>query len=165
MDIVIEKITRHVTIRWAPAHSKVTGNEQADTYAKAAARRSTPYNDDDDVPDGLLTEASLSRPGRGSERSGWPATCAPGAGTGPHREEAFAASIYATPGKSWTGGTTSSSQAMDHSGGTSREGKRSTRIGAGFATPASATPSFTSSPGARLGPARHGPCGKDWKTV
>ena len=27
-----------VTIRWVPAHSKMTGNEQADMYAKAAAR-------------------------------------------------------------------------------------------------------------------------------
>ena len=48
-----------VTIRWVPAHSRVAGNEQADTYAKAAARRSAPHNNDD-VPDGLLTEASLS---------------------------------------------------------------------------------------------------------
>ena len=55
-----------VTIRWVPAHSRVAGSEQADTYAKAAARRSAPHNngDDDDVPDGLLTEASLSHMSR-----------------------------------------------------------------------------------------------------
>ena len=31
-----------VTIRWVPAHSKMTGNEQADMYAKAAARWPSP---------------------------------------------------------------------------------------------------------------------------
>ena len=49
-----------VTIRWVPAHIKMTGNEQADMYAKAAARWPVPYNDDDYVLDGLLTEARFS---------------------------------------------------------------------------------------------------------
>ena len=50
-----------VTIRWVSAHSKVAGNEQADAYAKVAARRAAPHNEDDDMPEGLLTEASLSQ--------------------------------------------------------------------------------------------------------
>jgi ribonuclease HI len=40
-----------VTIRWVPAHSRVEGNEQADSYAKAAARRTAPCNDEE-VPEG-----------------------------------------------------------------------------------------------------------------
>ena len=52
-----------VTIRWVPAQSKVAGNEQADSYAKMAARRTAPCNGDD-VPEALLTEASLSHMSR-----------------------------------------------------------------------------------------------------
>ena len=47
-----------------PAHSKVAGNEQADSYAKAIASRSALHNDNHDVPDGLPTEASLSHMSR-----------------------------------------------------------------------------------------------------
>ena len=47
-----------------PAHNKVAGNEQADSYAKAVASRSALHNDNDDVPDGLPTEASLSHMSR-----------------------------------------------------------------------------------------------------
>lgn len=53
-----------VTTRWFPANSRVAGNEQADSYAKAAARRTAPHNDDDDVPEALLVEASLSHMSR-----------------------------------------------------------------------------------------------------
>ena len=52
-----------VTIRWVPAHSRVAGNKQADSYTKIAARRTAPYNDDD-VPEALMTEASLSHMSR-----------------------------------------------------------------------------------------------------
>ena len=58
-----------VTIRWVPTHSGVAGNEQADSYAKGAARRSAPYNDDYDVPDELLTEASLSHMSRSATKA------------------------------------------------------------------------------------------------
>jgi hypothetical protein len=58
-----------VTIRWVPAHSKVAGNEQADKYAKATARRLAPHNDGDDVPDELLTEASHSHMSRSATRA------------------------------------------------------------------------------------------------
>ena len=52
-----------VTIRWDPAHSRVEGSEQADSYAKAAARRTAPCSNEE-VPDELLTEASLSHMSR-----------------------------------------------------------------------------------------------------
>ena len=45
------------TGRWN--YSKVVGNEKADEFAKPAARRRAPCNDEE-VPDGFLTEASLS---------------------------------------------------------------------------------------------------------
>ena len=52
-----------VTIHWVPAHCKVEGNEQADSYAKMTARRTALCNDDD-VPEAPLTEASLSHMSR-----------------------------------------------------------------------------------------------------
>ena len=52
-----------VTIRWVPAHSMVAGNGQADSYAKMAARRTAPCNVDD-VPEALLTKASVSHMSR-----------------------------------------------------------------------------------------------------
>ena len=60
MEVCDRVLTRdnEVTIRWLPAHSRVEGNEQVDTYAKAVVRRTDPCSDDE-VPDGLLTEASL----------------------------------------------------------------------------------------------------------
>ena len=45
-----------VIIHWVPAHSKVAGNEKADEYAMAAARRTAPCSDEE-VSDGFLTEA------------------------------------------------------------------------------------------------------------
>ena len=39
-------------------------NEQADSYARAAAWRTAPNNDDDDVPEELLSQASLSHMSR-----------------------------------------------------------------------------------------------------
>ena len=47
-----------VTIRWVAANNRVAGNEKADEYAKAAARRAAPCNNEE-VPEELLTEASL----------------------------------------------------------------------------------------------------------
>lgn len=52
-----------VTIRWVPAHRKAAGNEKADEFAKAAARRAAPCSDDG-VSDALLKEASLSHMSR-----------------------------------------------------------------------------------------------------
>ena len=53
-----------VTIRWVSANSKVAGSEKVDEFAKAAASRSAPQNDDDDVPDGLPMKTSLSHMSR-----------------------------------------------------------------------------------------------------
>ena len=47
-----------VTIRWVPAHHRITGNGKVDEYAKAAARRETPCSDD--VMDEYRWETSLS---------------------------------------------------------------------------------------------------------
>ena len=86
-----------VTICWVPAHSKMAGNEKADEYAKAAARRLATCSDDE-VPDELRQEASLSHmsteAGCAPRQSGSPATLAL-VGTAPPRGEASAASIYA----------------------------------------------------------------------
>ena len=47
-----------VTIRWVTSHTEVAGNETADRYAKAAADRSAPCQDEA-TPEELLDEASL----------------------------------------------------------------------------------------------------------
>ena len=52
-----------ITIRWVPAHSRVAGNEKAHKFAEAAAWRTAPCNDDE-VPDALMQEASLSHMSR-----------------------------------------------------------------------------------------------------
>ena len=46
-----------VTIRWVPSHSKASGNEVADEYAKAAAMGEAPL---EETPEGYRDEASLS---------------------------------------------------------------------------------------------------------
>ena len=47
-----------VTIRWVPSHAGVAGNETADRYARAAADRAAPCQDEA-TPEELLDEASL----------------------------------------------------------------------------------------------------------
>ena len=99
-----------VTIRWVPTHHGIQGNEKADEFAKAAAGRAAPCCDDD-VPDELRWEASLShmtRPAtearsRATVRRRSP-TASASAGTGPLRGEAPAASTSAAQEKSWPEG-------------------------------------------------------------
>ena len=52
-----------VTIRWVPAHHRVLSNEKPDEFARAAAGRTAPCSDDE-VPDELRREASLSHMSR-----------------------------------------------------------------------------------------------------
>ena len=159
-----------VTIRWAPAYTKVAGNEEADAIAKAAARRTAPRSDEE-ISDEFLQEAGLSHMSRSATearsrawQSGSPATCAPSAGTGPPRGEAPATSTCAAQRRSWPGGITSSTPATQRSDRTSRTRYIGPiRTSAGGATPASASPDSTSRPGARLGPARLESCGRGFR--
>ena len=149
-----------VTIRWVPTHSGAPGNEKADESAKAAASQTAPCSNS--VSDELRWEASLShmtryateaRPRASAE---WITSHVGARRYRPPRGEASAASIRAAYEKSWPEGTTSSFL---------RSGRilRPTRIGAGGATPASASPDSTSWPGARLGLARRESCGEELK--
>ena len=140
-----------VTIQWVPAHSRVLGNEKADEFAKAAAGRAAPYNNDS-VPDELRQEVSLLHMARSAtearsralRQSGSPTTSA-FAGTGPLQGEASAASICAAHERSWPEGTTNSFLAMQRLGRTiGTRYKRSTRMSAGGATPTNVSPDSTS---------------------
>ena len=164
--------SNEVTIRWVPAYSRVAGNEQADTHAKAAARRTAPHNDDDDVPDELLAEASLSHMSRSTTEARSHATAEwiashvrperryrPPPGRGP------ATGTCGVQRKSWPGGITSSSPAIKRLGRTSREWKRSTRIGAGFAIPASVSPDSPRGQVCGLGRPGTSHVEEDWEAV
>ena len=105
-----------VTIRWVPAHSKVAGNEKADEFSKAAARQAAPCSDDE-APDELRQEASLSHRSRSATEARSHASAEWIACNvrserrhSPYpRREASAASAFAEPRRSWPKGTTSSS--------------------------------------------------------
>ena len=112
-----------VTIRRDPAHSKVAGNSR---------RIRTPRQQRGGQPRTTTTTtcrmgswprpafptspALPPKPDRAPRRSGSPATCAPSAGTGLLRGEACAASTHGAQRKSWPGGITRSSPAMERLG-------------------------------------------------
>ena len=156
-----------VTIRRAPAHGRVAGNVRADEFAKAAARRPAPCFSEA-VPDELLSEASLSHMSRSATEARSRASAEWSAGNvRPERR------YRPLPGrdlrrqhrrstKSWPGGSTTSSPSTQRSDRTLKT--RCVRLiltRAGFATPASVSPDSTSWPGARPGPARREPCGRE----
>ena len=61
MEICGRILTRgnQATIRWVPSHNEVEGNEMSGRYARAAASRSAPYQDNA-TPTELLGETTLA---------------------------------------------------------------------------------------------------------